>query len=898
LANILEELTSLRTKKAKHYRLDNGKIMAVLTIHDQHYEDPDTGELQTVDTAFELEAGFGQKAKKQQHHLRFYDNNRLRFGFAKQVYIDYTLPGAPGISANRATINEAWENTDLEYVNTDRGIKSDILLKAPGHPESFAFPVELTGCSVWIGNNEAVFYAEGQEVGKIPAPYMVDRAGQQGKVSVDYDGQAIVFTPDVRWLADEAVYPVRVDPTTVTLNPGNTAVIDAKWNTYAETVYDSLGISGSFETSGIRLDLSSIPLDADISSAKLYLYVNNSWAGPDVAAYEITSTWDETSYPPPSHDSTKLDTEYIESSTGWEYLDLASSVQRMVSGAINNYGWKLVCDGCVGSQSAVFNDSEDASNKPYLSVIYSTPPTVPVLTDPNGGESIQTDIDPTFLITWNPSTSTEVAQNLIQYHIQYSPDNGSNWTDIVALTTAGATSYEHDFSGVTEGSQCLIRIRAYDGVRYGAYDQSDGVFTVTHNVAPEAPTNLDPASDMIDRTTIHRLSWQFNDPNSGDYQTKYDLHWSSDAGTTWNEINGAVSANEYRDINSGTFPAGDITWKVRCYDKGGLVSPWSQQAVFTAADAPSTLTIDAPPDPVPVARPVISWTSIDQTAYQVQVLDSLSNVVWDTGPVVSINMAVTCGIDLVNGASYILKVKYQDSTTLWGDWATKAVTVSYTPPALAILTMTDQAGYINIAINNPAPQGTEPTVTSNDLYRKKHSESTWTRIVIGLANDGTYDDYTVESGVTYDYRVVSYADNGTSSTSGMVSESITLIGIWLHDVASPAGTAHNYQRDGQERGHGWQAEAEFLQFAGRARPVVRWGEAETENPSATLLCVNGSGDYEALDALVKLKGTICYRDGASRKVFGIISSLPVKDEIYGAKTVAITVMEIDYSEVV
>jgi hypothetical protein len=485
--------------------------------------------------------------------------------------------------------------------------------------------------------------------------------------------------------------------------------------------------------------------------------------------------------------------------------------------------------------------------------------------------------------------------SVLQYQIQLTTDNGQNWKDIVPLTSPGATSYTYDFINEPETSLAKIRIRAYDGTSYGPWDESDGVFTIQHNQAPTVPTNLSPSGGAsVDRASVVRLSWQHNDPNSNDPQSQFDLQWRKQGDATWNDVS-QVTTNQYWDAPEGTFPKGTIEWRVRTYDQAGLSSPFSDIQTFFAGDKPANPMITDPTNGaiVPVANPVVQWSSVGQTGYHVKLLDSNDNLLWEI-QANSPNKAQTVLYDLQNNTDYQIRVAIKNADNLWSDFVTSNIHVSYTPPAVPIVTTTKGEGVIIVSIDNPTPTGTEPNVSYNDLYRREQGESNWTRIATNIPADTSFVDYTPASGQIYEYYVRAWGDNGTYSDSAVVSESISLTGVWLHEADNPLETLHQFKLV-SERSENWQPTAAMMQFAGRRLPIAEYDDTEQRSVSVKITVLKNSDDREAIERLIRSKNTLCYRDARGRKMFCHAFQLPVDDETYG-NTVNLTFEEVSYTE--
>jgi hypothetical protein len=788
---------------------------------------------------------------------------------------------------------DAWNDTDVCLEVMPNGVKETIILKSDRAPFSFSFEVD--------GPLEDDLTAGNL---KLQPAWLQDANGEKRDVSqtVRREGEKtyIDLVADVTGL----VYPIEIDPTVI-ISPDATAGKDTYVTTqssssnYGSQGYAYVGVGSS--TSDIfyalmQFDVSTIPTNAHIIQATLDLNVYNGGnsLNYDFGIYHVLSDWDENTVNwnnKPPFESTPSVIVSI-GAFSWYSLDVTPLVIDWVEGSKTNYGLLIKKEGAnvTGAWKQFYTSDASESNRPKLTINYNIPPTAPTVTSPNGGETWNAQ----HTITWNPSTDVETTQGSLQYQIQLSPDNGQTWKDIVPLTPPGATSFEYDFTNEPETSLAKIRIRAYDGTSYGPWDESDGVFTIQHNQAPTVPTNLSPSGWLAkDRGSVIRLSWQHNDAN-GDPQAKFDLQWRLQGEQTWNTVT-QVTTNQYWDAPANTFPRGTIEWQVRTYDQAGLSSPYSNIQTFFAGDKPANPTIIDPTNGaiVPVANPVVQWSSVGQTGYHVKLLDSNDNLLWEL-QANSTNKAQTVLYDLQNNTDYKIQVAIKNADSLWSDFVTSNIHVSYTPPAVPIVTTTKEEGIITVSIDNPTPSGTEPNVSYNDLYRRKQGETEWIRIATNIPADGSFVDYTPASGQVYEYYVRAWGDNGTYSDSTVVSESISLTGVWLHEADNPLETLHQFKLV-SERSENWQPTAAMMQFAGRRLPVAEYDDTEQHSVSVKLTMLKETGDKEALEKLIHSKNTLCYRDARGRKMFCHVFQLPVDDEQYG-NTVSLTFEEVSYSE--
>ena len=267
----MKELTALRTPHSKTYDAGNGKLILECSLDKKHYLTD--GAYQPISTAWENEPLFGEKIKEADHHLRYFDQT-IRFGFAKGVYVDYTLPCALTFEGDTGT-GEIDKNTTLRYIARPSGVKMEIVLASSTSVKTYSYATKLVGCTAELKNNALIFANGSGVVGSIPAPWMVDANGELGSVALDYECGNIILTPDEAWLAS-AAYPVVIDPTT-TLQVGANADDGFAYGTGSDfNNTASVGYIGNYNSlyahpirGFCRFTSVDVPKDAPILSAKI-----------------------------------------------------------------------------------------------------------------------------------------------------------------------------------------------------------------------------------------------------------------------------------------------------------------------------------------------------------------------------------------------------------------------------------------------------------------------------------------------------------------------------------------------------------------------------------------------------------------------------------------------------
>jgi hypothetical protein len=320
----------------------------------------------------------------------------------------------------------------------------------------------------------------------------------------------------------------------------------------------------------------------------------------------------------------------------------------------------------------------------------------------------------------------------------------------------------------------------------GGNGRGTGYVTVP-NVAPFAPTWVSPADNSYqNRDASLLLDWDFTDGDDGDSMSAYALSKSVDGAALeyWNAGTSAwvgaevknPTANTFVTLASGWATVGEsVEYKAKTWDAGDAAGPYGLANTINAATA-TVPVLDAPATSATITSSSadISWTVAAQAAYQVRVLSSADAELYSTGKITGAITEITLGYVFSDGATG-LKVEL----TTWNAFDvpgvdTNTVAVSFTPPATPVLTVTaNAAGYMSVAIADPTPAGSQPTVDTHDIFVRVAAggRQVGERPVGGdgiristevVETNGTYPDHGAAGNTDFEYRTLAQAGGATA----------------------------------------------------------------------------------------------------------------------------------------
>ena len=252
---------------------------------------------------------------------------------------------------------------------------------------------------------------------------------------------------------------------------------------------------------------------------------------------------------------------------GTNWIQMIASTPTNINGTPNYYAWTIPNTSSANSRVRITNASDpslsDMSNNTFTILDqYVT------LNSPNGGENWKVGTNQN--ITWTSSNVTNVK-------LEYSINNGTNWTQIIASTAAGAGSYSWTVpNSITP--QALVRIT--DTSENTVTDQSNAVFTIyTPTVTITAPNG----GESWKAGTNQNITWTSSNV------TTVKLEYSINNGTNWTQIIASTAAS-VRSYNWTVPNSTTAQALVRITDTSDNTVKDQSNAVFTI----STLDLISP----------------------------------------------------------------------------------------------------------------------------------------------------------------------------------------------------------------------------------------------------------------------------------------------------------------
>lgn len=362
-----------------------------------------------------------------------------------------------------------------------------------------------------------------------------------------------------------------------------------------------------------------------------------------------------------------------------------------------------------------YNSAGKASSYAVSDVTYNTPAA------PTKVSAVRKSSTTVSISIENPANTATALE------LQRSTD-GTTWETVQTCMGAPVTSLEDN----PEGGTFYYRARNTRGQLISDWSpSSDSVTTVC---APSSPTLLEPASGMVLPKTQEEVSFYWiHSPIDGSMQTKAELQYSLDAGSTWETV--AVEGDAQSVAVPNSFEVNSsISWRVRTKGVHDDFGPWSDIRLLRVCQVPSIVVThpnsdEALVEDVPIA---VSWEYDDPSGIQrdvaVTIRDEMGGMLWSRtvqGTATSI-LVDASEILLPNESSFEISLAASSTSGLSAS-AVRMFHTSYEEPATPSLDIAIDEVYGRVllivgsgdeAFADEEAAATFPTTTSLGVFRK------------------------------------------------------------------------------------------------------------------------------------------------------------------------------------
>jgi hypothetical protein len=431
-------------------------------------------------------------------------------------------------------------------------------------------------------------------------------------------------------------------------------------------------------------------------------------------------------------------------------------------------------------------------------------------------------------------------------------NTGGTW-GAIASVTSNTTNNAH----YPQTLWSKFNMNSDDAIRYMWQDNqvaSVKYDSITLNSPPNAPTLTAHAN--FDATVAQTLAWLFSDPDSGNTQSAYQLQLYDTTNLATPVIDtGKVGStvSSYSLAANALSNGKSYQWHVQTWDQSGAQGPYSGYSTFSTSASP-VATVTAPASGATITADNYTFTGgytqaqgVTEQSFQFKVWDSTGTTVQqDSGTIIGTSNAKTFS-GLANNTSYKIEFIVTSQSGVSASSGKIPFSVAYTPPATPTATTSNDATNSRVAVTftNPTPSGSQPTVSSNTVFRRKTGDTAWTQLQTGAISP--YYDYTCPVG-SHDYGVTGVSSAGAISGYGTSTVSASFDGEWVIDESNPANNVtflYNQRESDATVNQSYTPVQTFAKY-----PRIRKGQARYRTGNLTALKLDKDGDVNTqVDAI-------------------------------------------------
>lgn len=402
----------------------------------------------------------------------------------------------------------------------------------------------------------------------------------------------------------------------------------------------------------------------------------------------------------------------------------------------------------------------------------------------------------------------------------------------------------------------------------GDIDVSSDWMTCTTLEATSTAKALSPKSTVIQSGADITFAWE-HIISTGSAPTGFDIQYSTDK-ILWLDLLSGKTSEITAVLQNNTLPGGTVYWHVRTYNTDDLAGSWSDPAEIIVIAPPATPVITLEQIS---PRPIIRWTSTDQAAYELEIVD-----VGSVARYGSDNRYQTTSI--LSDGLHTVRVRIQNRYSQWSAWAEASFTVFNTPGGSITLSALAAAnGDVSLSWSQGA-------FTSYEVLRDG--------VVIAKTAQTAYTDRWAVGTAQYQVRGIVDAA-GNYSLSNAVDLTVSVRTVQIATVSGGDWLALPYTTtDIREVATSVSRAVTYQQFLGAQLPTATVSEALTvSHQLSTALPWSRKADANRLESMIGQ--LVCVKDPRGERFVGVLGSYSkTSSRFYLAYSLTIT--PVDWEE--